>query len=142
MLASVSTQFNLLFFSLMAGVITGVLFDLYRVFRGLENPNIVLTFIEDTLFWILTGIIVFIFLLNTNYAYMRGYVYLAIAAGVLLYMALLSKYFIKVQYKVIRTATKFIRVTFNFVFYPMQLLFYNIKRKNKQKILKKNLEEN
>jgi spore cortex biosynthesis protein YabQ len=126
----------------MAGVITGVLFDLYRVFRGLENPNIVVTFIQDTLFWILTGIIVFIFLLNTNHAYMREYVYLAIAAGVLLYRAFLSKYFIKVQYKVIRTTSKFIRVTFKFLFYPLQLLFYNIKRKNKQKFLKKNLEEN
>ena len=142
MLSSISTQFNLLFFSLIAGVITGVLFDLYRVFRGLENVNIVLTFIEDTLFWILTGIIVFIFLLSTNHAYMREYVYITIAVGVLLYMALLSKYFIKVQYKVIRTTTKFIRVTFNFLLYPLQLLFYNIKRKNKQKILKKNLEEN
>ena len=142
MLSSISTQFNLLFFSLIAGVITGVLFDLYRVFRGMENVNIVLTFIEDTLFWILTGIIVFIFLLSTNHAYMREYVYITIAVGVLLYMALLSKYFIKVQYKVIRTTTKFIRVTFNFLLYPLQLLFYNIKRKNKQKILKKNLEEN
>lgn len=142
MLSSISTQFNLLFFSILAGVITGVLFDLYRVFRGLENPNIVVTFLEDTLFWILTGIIVFIFLLSTNYAYMREYVYIAIAAGVFLYMALLSKYFIKVQYTVIKTTTKFIRITFNFLSYPLQLLFYRIKRKNKQKILKKNLEEN
>ena len=142
MLSSFSTQFNLLFFSLLAGIITGVLFDLYRVFRGLENPNIVVTFIQDTLFWILTGIIVFIFLLSTNHAYMREYVYITIAAGVLLYMALLSKYFIKVQYKVIRITTKFIRITLNFVLYPLQLLFYTIKRKNKQKFLKKTLEEN
>jgi spore cortex biosynthesis protein YabQ len=142
MLSSISTQFNLIFFSLVAGVITGVLFDLYRVFRGLENPNVVVTFIEDTLFWIFTGIVVFIFLLSTNYAYMREYVYIAIAVGVILYMWLISKHFIKVQYKVIRFVTKFIRVSFNFLFYPLQLLFYNIKRKNKQKILKKNLEEN
>lgn len=142
MLSTVSTQFNLLVFSILAGVITGVLFDLYRVFRGLECPNRVITFIEDTLFWILTGIIVFIFLLSTNYAYMREYVYIAIAVGILLYMAFISKYFIKVQYKIIRIVTKFTRVIFNFLFYPIQLLFYNIKRKNKQKILKKNLEEN
>ncbi|MCM0649004.1 spore cortex biosynthesis protein YabQ [Clostridium swellfunianum] len=142
MLSSISTQFNLLLFSLLAGVITGVLFDLYRVFRGLENPNIVVTFIEDTLFWILTGIIVFIFLLMTNHAYMREYVYIAIAAGILLYMVLLSKYFIKAQYKIVRTTAKYIRITFNFAFYPLQLLFYSLKRKNKQKILKKNLEEN
>ncbi len=142
MLSSISTQFNLLFFSLIAGVITGVLFDLYRVFRGLENPNIVVTFIEDTLFWILTGIIVFIFLLSTNYAYMREYVYIAIAAGIFLYMMLLSKHFIKMQYNIIRTIAKFIRVSFNFLTYPLQLLFYNRRRKNKQKILKKSLEEN
>lgn len=142
MLSPISTQFNLLLFSLLAGVITGILFDLYRVFRGLENPNIVVTFIEDTLFWILTGIIVFIFLLVTNHAYMREYVYITIAAGVFLYIVLLSKHFIKVQYKIIRTTAKFIRITFNFVFYPLQLLIYSLRRKNKQKILKKNLEEN
>lgn len=142
MLSTISTQFNLIVFSILAGVITGVLFDLYRVFRGLECPNKFVTFIEDTLFWILTGIIVFIFLLRTNYAYMREYVYIAIAAGILIYMVLISKYFIKVQYKVIRTVTKFIRISVNFLFYPLQLLVYSIKRKNKQKILKKNLEEN
>jgi spore cortex biosynthesis protein YabQ len=142
MLSTISTQFNLIVFSILAGVITGVLFDLYRVFRGLECPNRFVTFIEDTLFWVLTGIIVFIFLLRTNYAYMREYVYIAIAVGILLYMALLSKYFIKVQYKVIRTAAKLIRVSLNFLFYPILILFYTIRRKNKQKILKKNLEEN
>lgn len=142
MLSSISNQLNLLVFSILAGVITGMLFDLYRVFRGLESPNLVLTFIEDTLFWILTSIIVFIFLLRTNYAYMRAYVYVAIALGVILYIALLSKHFIKIQYKLIRTIAKVIRVIFNFLIYPLELLFYNVKRKNKQKILKKNLEEN
>lgn len=142
MLSSISTQFNLLLFSLLAGVLTGVLFDLYRVFRGLENPNVVLTFIEDTMFWILTGIIVFIFLLRTNHAYMREYVYVTIALGIILYMVTLSRHFIKVQYKVIRAISKFFRVTLNFVFYPLQLVLYSLRRKNKQKNLKKSLEEN
>lgn len=142
MLFPISVQFNILIFSILAGVLTGILFDLYRVFRGLENPNKIVTFIEDTLFWILTGIIVFMFLLRTNYAYMRIYVYAAIGLGIVLYMALLSKLFIKAQYKLIRSITKVIRIILNFLVYPFQLLFYKIKRKNKQKILKKNLEEN
>lgn len=142
MISSVASQFNLLVYSILAGVITGTLFDLYRVFRGLENPNRVVTFIEDTLFWILTGIIVFIFLLETNYAYMREYVYISIALGILLYIAIFSKAFIKVQYKVIKSISRAFRITFNFLFYPFNLMFYSIRRKNKQKILKKNLEEN
>lgn len=142
MLSTVASQSNLLLFSMLAGVLTGMLFDLYRVLRGFENPNKILTFIEDTLFWILTSIIVFIFLLKTNYAYMREYVYITIALGILIYIFVLSKSFIKVEYKVIGIIIKFTRIIFNYVFYPINLLFYRLKRKNKQKILKKKLEEN
>ena len=142
MLSSVSTQFNLIIFSILAGILTGILFDLYRVFRGLENPNRIITFIEDTLFWTLTGIIVFIFLLRTNYAYIRIYLYCAIALGVIIYIWLFSKVFIKIQYKLIRSIAKAIRVCLNFIFYPLKLVLYYIKRKNKQKNLNKNLEQN
>lgn len=142
MLSTVSTQFNLILFSVLAGILTGILFDLYRVFRGLENPNKIITFIEDTLFWILTGIIVFIFLLSTNYAYIRLYVYCAIALGIIIYIWLFSKTFIKLQYKFLRSVGKVMRIFFNFIFYPLKLILYNVKRKNKQKILKKSLEEN
>lgn len=142
MLSTVASQSNLLLFSMLAGVLTGMLFDLYRVLRGFENPNKILTFIEDTLFWILTSIIVFIFLLKTNYAYMREYVYITIALGILIYISVLSKSFIKVEYKIIGIIIKFTRIIFNYVFYPIKLLFYRLKRKNKQKILKKKLEEN
>ncbi|MBL4936917.1 spore cortex biosynthesis protein YabQ [Clostridium sp. YIM B02515] len=142
MLSTVASQSNLLLFSMLAGVLTGMLFDLYRVLRGFENPNKILTFIEDTLFWILTSIIVFIFLLKTNYAYMREYVYITIALGILIYIFVLSKSFIKVEYKIIGIIIKFTRIIFNYVFYPINLIFYRLKRKNKQKILKKKLEEN
>lgn len=142
MLFSVSSQFNLLIFSLLAGVITGLLFDFYRVIRGLEEPNGIVTFIEDTLFWILTSVIVFVFLLHTSFAYMRGYVYISIAVGIILYMTIVSKYIIKLQYRVIRTLGKVIRVTMNYVSYPLVLLFYKQKRKNKRKILNKKLEQN
>lgn len=133
MLFSVSSQFNLLIFSLLAGILTGVLFDIYRVIRGLKVPNKIVTFIEDTLFWIFTSIIIFIFLLNTNFAYMRGYVYLSIAVGIILYIWLISKYFINLQYKIIKIITKFIRVSFKLLIYPFKLLFYKLKRKNNRK---------
>jgi spore cortex biosynthesis protein YabQ len=142
MLFSVSSQFNLLIFSLLAGVITGVIFDLYRALRGFEDPNMIITFIEDILFWIFTSIIIFIFLLHTSFAYMRGYVYLSIAMGIILYMSFVSKYFIKLQYKIIKNSTRLIRIIFNLLFYPINLLLFKLKRKNKQKILNKNLEQN
>jgi len=131
MLFSVSSQFNLLIFSLLAGVITGILFDLYRVMRGINDPNKIITFIEDTLFWIFTSLIIFIFLLYTSFAYMRGYVYISMAVGIIIYMSFISKYFIKLQYKIIKSITRLIRVCFILLLYPFNLLFYRLKRKNK-----------
>lgn len=131
MLFSVSSQFNLLIFSLLAGVITGVLYDVYRIMRGFNTPNRIITFIEDLLFWILTSIIIFIFLLHTNFAYMRGYVYLSIATGIIIYISFISRYFIKLQYKIIKGVAKLIRVSFKTLLYPLNLMFYRLKRKNK-----------
>ena len=48
-------QFNIVIYSILAGIITGVLFDIYRVIRGLNSKKI-LTIIEDILFWILISI--------------------------------------------------------------------------------------
>ena len=131
MLFSVSSQFNLLIFSLLAGIITGILFDIYRVMRGINDPNKVITFIEDTLFWIFVSIIIFIFLLYMSYAYMRGYVYISIAVGIIIYMSFISKYFIKLLYRVVKRIVKTIRISFILLLYPFSLLIYKFKRKNK-----------
>ena len=46
-------------YSIIAGILTGFLFDFYRTFRGFENIHKVLIIIEDILFWILLGILIF-----------------------------------------------------------------------------------
>ena len=131
MVISISQQFRLVIFSLAAGIITGVLFDSYRLIRGFSNLNKIVTFIEDTLFWIFTSVVVFIFLLYTNYAYIGMYVYMCIAIGVYLYIKLISKFFISSQYRVLKVLGKILRVVRNFIFYPFQFVIYSFKRKNK-----------
>lgn len=131
MVISISEQFRLVIFSLIAGILTGILFDSYRIIRGFSNVNKIITFVEDTLFWIFTSVVVFIFLLYTNYAYIGMYVYMCIAIGIYLYMKLLSKIFIKSQYKIFNILGKICRVTINFILYPFQFIIYGIKTKNK-----------
>ncbi|MCT8977485.1 spore cortex biosynthesis protein YabQ [Clostridium sp. CX1] len=131
MIISISEQFRLVIFSLIAGIITGVLFDSYRLIRGFSSVNKIITFIEDTLFWIFTAVVVFIFLLYTNYAYIGVYVYMCIAIGIYLYIKLLSHIFIKSQYKVLGILGKVLRISRNLILYPFQVIVYSIKRKNK-----------
>jgi spore cortex biosynthesis protein YabQ len=131
MVISINQQFGLIIFSLVSGIITGVLFDLYRLIRGFNNSNKIITFIEDTLFWIFTSVVVFAFLLYTNYAYIGMYVYLWIGIGIYLYMKLISRFFISYQYKLFKFLGRVFRVTRNSILYPFQAIIYLIKIKNK-----------
>lgn len=137
MLISLTHQFGLVIFNILAGIITGVLFDIYRVIRGFDYKNKIMTFIQDILFWIFTAIVVFIFLLLNNYAYIGIYVYFWIAVGLLIYLKLLSKRFLSLELKTIYFIGKVFRICKNFIVYPFELLVYNIKIKrnikNKQK---------
>lgn len=135
MILSNFTQFNLLFYSFISGIITGILFDIYRVIRGLELPNKILGFIEDLLFWILTAIVIFIFLLYSNSAIMGIYVYLFITFGVYVYIRLLSKKLIYIEFRLLTFFTRITRIIFNLIIYPLRILFnyFLIKNKNKNK---------
>ena len=129
MITSLISQVKLIIFSLLAGTITGVFFDLYRLIRGFKNPKKVLTIIQDLLFWTLTSIVIFIFLMYTNEGYINFYVYVCLIIGVYLYLRLLSRVFIKVQYKFIKFNGKVFRVVWNVILYPADLLLYKLRKK-------------
>ena len=126
----ISMQFNIVFFSILAGIITGILFDMYRIIRGLSNFKAVMI-VEDILFWILASIIVFTFLLYTNYAFLTPYVYIFICCTILLYMISISKYFYSIEKFILDIIFKIIRVILKNLSYPLKLAFYKIIDKNK-----------
>ena len=63
MLLPIGEQFRIVLVGIAAGIIIGMLYDLYRVVRGNNVPKVI-KIIEDTLFWILCAIVVFLFLLD------------------------------------------------------------------------------
>nr|WP_291632599.1 spore cortex biosynthesis protein YabQ [Clostridium sp.] len=127
-------QVKLLIFGLLSGMITGVFFDIYRLIRGFQNPNKILTIIQDLLFWTLTSIVVFIFLMYTSEGYINFYVYLCLIIGVYVYLKLISRTFIKVQYKSLKFNGKVFRVILNTILYPVDLVLYKLKIKKKIKL--------
>lgn len=132
MILSITQQVRCITFSIMAGIITGVLFDLYRLIRGFNNVNEILTFVEDILFWIFSAIIVFVFLLIMDNVYMGIYVYMCMTIGIYLYIKLWSALFLNLHYKLIKYVMKIFRILRNIVVYPFMIIIYSIKRKNKE----------
>ena len=127
MLISIETQLNVLIYSIIAGMITGVLFDIYRIIRGIKNPKAILTFFCDIIFWVFSAFVIFIFLLYTNYAFMEVYIFLYIALGTYIYLKLLSRFFTYINHKIIKTLGIIIRILKNNITYPFELLSYYLK---------------
>lgn len=125
MLMNISVQFKLAFCSIAAGAIVGILFDLYRMIRGITKVNKYVTIFEDILFWILASIIVFIFILFTSGGKFVAYSYVFIVLGVGLYLKLFSKKILSLHLKILPDLFKVIRVILKYILYPFEkLLFY------------------
>ena len=131
MLISIQTQLNVLIYSIIAGMITGVLFDIYRMIRGIKSPKILLTFFCDIIFWVFSAFVIFIFLLYTNYAFMEVYIFLYIALGTYIYLKFLSNFFTYINRKIIKTLGAIARILKNNITYPFELFHYYFKKAKK-----------
>lgn len=125
---TLEVQFNIVLYSILSGILTGILFDLYNIVRGVKVPKIII-FIEDILFWILTAIIVFTFLLYTNYAFLGPYVYIFMILTLIFHLKFISPKVLKVELYIINKVYKFIRVIFKTAIYPIKIIYYSISGK-------------
>lgn len=124
-----SLQFHIIIYSLLAGVLTGILFDAYRILRGFKLSK-TLVMIEDVLFWILCALIIFTFLLYTNFAFLGIYVYIFIFIALALYFKLFSSFVVTIEKNIGKQIWKIFRVLFKNIIYPFKLFLLRLGNKN------------
>ena len=126
----INMQVNIVIYSFMAGIITGILFDIYRIFRGFNKIKII-TMIEDLLFWSLSSLVIFTFLLYMNYAFLTLYVYIFMIISLALYLRFFSRFFYNFEKEFLRKLYKIIRVTFKNIMYPLKIVIYKVTDRHK-----------
>ena len=85
----------------LTGVAIGILFDFFRILRRSIKTSNLVTYIQDILFWILTGIIVLYSIWYFNNGELRIFVFLGLIIGILIYMTTLSSIIIKIFSKLL-----------------------------------------
>ena len=80
----------------LTGVIIGILFDFFRILRRTFKTSNFITYLEDVLFWILTGVLILYNIWYFNNGEVRIYMFLGIILGILIYMLTLSSILIKI----------------------------------------------
>lgn len=121
-------QLNIIFYSVLAGILLGVMFDLYRIIRGNKVPKLI-SAIEDILFSIFAAIIIFLFLLYSNYAFLGFYIYVLIGISVSIYLFFISPKLIKVEMKFFNELGFCLRVLSKWLMYPIKIIMNKLKIK-------------
>lgn len=123
------------------GICIGIFFDIFRILRKTFKTSDWITYIEDITFWCLSGIVTLYFIFAFNHGEIRLYIFLGILVGIIFYILLISKYFIRVNVIVI----KFIKTIFLYpirkltkmvFFRPISFIFINFKKIYIQNITK------
>ena len=113
---------------LISGIIIGVFFDFFRILRKSFKTSDIITYIEDIIFWILTGLFLIFVLFQINNGEIRLYNIIGLFIGIILYMIFVSKIFININVKIINFLKKIFIKLFKILLYPIKLLFNILKK--------------
>lgn len=99
----ISNQAYLFLIFTLDGFIIGLVFDFFRILRKSFKTSNLVTYIEDIVFWILTGFLILYSIFTFNNGEIRFFMFFGIAIGIVLYMLMLSNYLIKINISIIKT---------------------------------------
>ena len=105
----INNQFYLFFIYILSGVGISILFDTFRVLRKSVKTSNIITYIEDFIFWIIVGIFLIWEIFTISYGELRSYIFIGLLLGIFVYMITISKYFIKINVKILDYVKKIIK---------------------------------
>ena len=95
---------------ILNGLLTGLIFDIFRISRKVFKTPDLITYIEDVLFWVISGLIVMYSIFKFNNGEIRLFVFIGICIGLVIYLLVFSKLFIKFSVYIINFLKKVIQI--------------------------------
>lgn len=139
---SIAEQTQVFIIFVIVGIIISFLFDIFRILRKVYKFSNMLIYMQDILFWLLTGIIILQAIFKFNSGDIRIFLFLGIFVGVFIYISLFSIYVIKIGSFILKLINTLIRKLINVFKVPickilnLMVKYYRNLRKNVLKKLK------
>ena len=111
----------------LTGVAIGILFDFFRILRRTIKTSNIITYIEDVLFWILTGLLILYNIWYFNNGEIRIFMFLGIIMGILIYMSTLSNILIKISLKILRVIINVLELPFKTIIGIFSKIFTSLR---------------
>lgn len=91
---------------ILNGFLIGLLFDIFRILRKtIKTPDFI-TYIEDIIFWILSGLSLLYSIFRFNNGELRVFIFLGVFFGTAIYMLIFSKILINTSITIINIIKK------------------------------------
>ena len=124
----ITNQAYLFIIFIVDGILIGLLFDLFRISRKVIKTSNFVTYIEDIIFWLLTGFIILYSIFVFNNGELRLYMFLGIILGTIIYMLFISSYIIKINIKIINILKKILKILLTPINFIINLLRRTFKK--------------
>ena len=124
----VTEQVYIFLWSVLVGVIMGVVFDFFRALRRKGNTKNIIVYLQDIVFWFIVAIIIITSSFMLNDGELRGYMLIAYVLGALIYMLIFSNYIKNAFILIFNLLEK----GFRFLTKPLLILVEKINKKEKK----------
>lgn len=124
----VTNQAYLFLIFTINGVVIGLLFDFFRILRKAFKTKDFITYLEDILFWILTGFILLYSIFTYNNGEIRLFMFLGVLLGIIIYMLFVSSHVIKINVAILVFLKNIIIKMLNIILIPFNFLFDILKK--------------
>lgn len=106
-----------------AGIVIGIVFDMFRVFRTVRRCGKVRTGCIDIVFWLAALCILFAAIYITGDGQIRWFVFMGAGGGFLLYLCTVSPTAVKLLLKIMRTADGILKRCLRIICAPFFKIF-------------------
>lgn len=114
-------------YSCIFGVILGAMYDVFRIMRLAVNFKEWGIFIQDILYFTISGICTFLFALAYNYGEIRFYIIAGGLIGWIVYYMTIGEIVYRFSDKILNLVRKIIKKVWRVIFRPMVFIFNKIK---------------
>ena len=126
----INSQIGTFFIYFLAGVVICLLYDIFRAMRKTIKTSDFITYIEDTIFWLIVAIFLVYLIFVLDSGQIRFFMFLAICFGGIIYYFTLSKYFMNVSVKFLGLIKKILKKILTIFLIPIKI-FLKINKKVK-----------
>lgn len=130
-----TNQLGLFIIYFFSGIMICIVFDFFRSLRKSIKTSNIVTYIEDVLFWIITGIFIIFLISKYSYGELRLYIPIGMIVGGTLYYLTISRYLVKSIVSIITFNKKIIlfliAFTLKFLGKPINFFIINLKKLSK-----------